>query len=754
MIKILHIILFSILSLSFLKAQQIKAIAEENLFLSTDREVYFPEEEIYVKIWQNYSYGFNPSGLGYIELLSASNEIVSQKTIKLKKDGAGVIIKIPGTLPSGFYILRAYTSWLKNYGPDYFAYRKLMILNPLLNNHFNFPSSKKYSGKTVRVNFFPEGGFLERGVNNRVYAVFENLPENSLKGAYLTGERMDTIAALNELDKNTAYFDFVPYYGKYELKIPKIYPHRPLKLPEANDLSAKLSYSLSLERINFIVQKTDTLLDFSDLMIEMQNINNRENNFAVIENLLEDPYIELKNIPGGLNRFLLKDENGRILSELFYLKEESRHLRIKRVNLKESYSPHDSVSPEVIVFDHDDNPAASYLNIYVRKKKENVLGQTGIRDYMAYGNYLHLKPGWNYDSEVHRSAISAMYGPSLFVDNPNKLADSKFKKEDQEFVLGGKYSNGKIDNHEIYFSFPGDSGEIFITKTDKDGRFSFSLPIYGERESFIKTCDSINEGFLMVDDSFYPEYLKFDDFPQDFDSAMMVHFNKWYESWQINYYFTIRGKETENVRNTMFYDKADFYISMKNYIDFPNMEEVFFEIVKPAMIFDQNKNPYLKIISRNTNRTIGKRPLYVVDGIPFTDPGYAMKLDPNQVRDIAVIARRYFIGPQVYDGIVIINTYDNNLSAVEPEMVFLRKDIVFPERSVEFRIQPQPELKNEPFRPSLFCWISSAQSAENGKISFSFITPDENGQYEIYIEAFDPVSRTFGSNTFDFQVSD
>ncbi len=747
--KILHITLFSLLILPALQAQ----ISEEDLFISSDREVYFPEDEIYIKIWQNCAPGFNPSGLGYVELLSASNEIVSQKTIRFKRGGAGLIMQIPGNLPSRFYVLRAYTSWMKNYGPDLFAYRKIMILNPVINNSFNFPTTKKYTGKTVRVTFYPEGGSLYRGVNNRVYVEFENLPENSLKGAFLTDEAMDTIAMLEALDKQTAYFDFVPHYGAYELRIPEIYPHKPFRLPQASDLSARLIFTASLNSLDFVVQKADTSLAFSSLSIEMQNINNRDNIFAVIEKVLDNPHIEMQNVPGGLNRILLRDENDSILSELFYLKEESKHLKIARTKSAKRYSSRDTVNIELDVSNHNNVAVAAYLNIYVREKKESVLEQADLRDFMAYGNYLRLKPGWNFNSEAHRYAISTIYGPYLF-DERRTISNPEFTKEEDEFILKGEYSNGSIENHNIYISFPGDSSEIFITKTDKDGRFNFFLPVNGERESFIKTRDSIKEGFLLIEEPFYPEHIIIDDFPESFDSTMIVSFDKWYKDWRIENYFKPDRNAENKGRKRKFYDEADFYLSMEDYIDFPNMAEVFFEIVKPAMIFDQNKEPYLKIISRYTNRTIGDNPLYVIDGIPFTEPRYVMEMNPERVRDIAVIARKYFIGPQVFDGIVIINTNANNLSDLKPGMVFLRQDIVFPEAGTEFIIMPQPEIDNVPFDPFVACWISSAHCKKDGKMSFSFITPDENGQYEIHVEAFDPESRTFGSNTFDFQVAD
>ncbi|MFW5821225.1 MAG: hypothetical protein ACOCWA_08040, partial [Bacteroidota bacterium] len=633
-----------------LYGQELSIFPEEDLFISTDRDVYFPGEDIYIKTWQKSKHEFTPSGLAYIELLTYDNDIVTRKILKLKQYGGAAIIEIPEKLSSGYYVLRAYTSWLKNYGPDYFAYRKIMILNPLIDNSFNFPEPKSYTGKTVRANFFIEGERIARGLNNRVYVKFENLPGNSLEGAFISNERMDTLALLNVLDENTAYFDFTPYSGKYEIRIPAVYPHKELALPETESAHAKLFYTENFNGLRFMVQKTDTTIVFDSLSIRMQNINDRDELIKVVDNVSNDAFIYLKEIPPGMNRFELINHEGIVLSEVFYLKNEPGHMRLKLRNNTGNYTRGDTVRIDLEVFTMEDNPSSAMMNVFIKKKNPEIIKQHSFKDFMAYGKYLHLEPGWDFDLLQYRRAVASIYGSAVF-EMENIPKDKAYLQENRQYSIKGKYSNGDSKGKDLFLSFPGDSSQIFIFKTTPEGYFSIHLPhIHQSRESVLKTADSIKEGFLMIEDVFYPEFVKINAFPESFDSLTISHLNDLFLEWQINNYYSDSHKNLNHKKEAMFYDDADFYISMDNYIDFPNMSEVFFEIIKPAMIFDQNKDPRLKIIDRGTNRTLGNNPLYVIDGVPFTNPGYAMELPPDRVRDIAIIARRYFIGPEEFDG--------------------------------------------------------------------------------------------------------
>lgn len=751
-----------IITLIFLLIAGISVQAQENcLFLSTDHDVYFPGQDILCKIWDLSGSNLNikvGEDFFFIELYSDDQEIIEKKIIPVGSGGSSAVFEVPQALPSGFYILRAYTNSLKESGPSRFAYREVMVINPAIDNRFPFPENKMISGKTVRAEFYPEGGKIIRGIQNRVYVEFENIPDNALDGSFVINSPGDTVSILSVIDRNTAFFDFVPYTSDYQIRIPAVFPHRPIYLPVSELIGYKLKFIDNINRINFILESNDLSLSFTNLRIKVKNYEKTgEDNERIIK-VEPDMSIDRNNLDYGLNHFILLNSRDSILAQNFFLKEDERSIRI---SINESggipvLSPREQIRVEVNASDNTGRPVNAVLNILVREKEPSLNGGSGLQDFFKYRKYIFLKPEWNPDSPEFSRAVSAIYGPLLFDSIEYKANKTEKNITHQSFSLKGKLIDGNMAGHNIFLSIPGDSSQIFVTHSDQNGDFEFpGLNFHGEKEIFLKTEDSLQSGYISVKDYFYPDYLPLNQFQSELDSSEISFLDKKYQEWLIDRVYGLEYNtdvEEKWQSNQVFYDRADFYLSMDNYVEFPNMEEVFFEIVKPVMILRDNKDPYLKVIGRVTNRTIGDRPLYVIDGIPFTEPVFSFGLNPLNVRDISVIARKYFIGSEVYDGIIIINTRSNNLSYIDPNMVFLRQDYIFPEREVSHEFSPLPVSEFKPYNPSTIFWNSSLETGSQGKANFGFQAPDMPGTYELIIEGMDLSTSVPGMRIIEFKV--
>lgn len=105
----------------------------ESLVIITDRDLYITGEQVWCKISKMNGFADAPadySRLIYLELLDEFNIPVVQ--IKIWADGTSgtAHFRIPDTFSSGNFVLRAYTSWMKNFNADQFAYKTLTIVNP------------------------------------------------------------------------------------------------------------------------------------------------------------------------------------------------------------------------------------------------------------------------------------------------------------------------------------------------------------------------------------------------------------------------------------------------------------------------------------------------------------------------------------------------------------------------------------------------------------------------------------------------
>jgi hypothetical protein len=122
---------------------------KEELFVRTDRDIYITGEQVWFKVYEMNGLTHEPSDLSkviYLELLDKNNFPLIQLKVKNdNKSGSSGFI-LPGNISSGNYILRAYTSWMKNFPTDQFFYKTISVINPFESiDHLKLPSGKNNS---------------------------------------------------------------------------------------------------------------------------------------------------------------------------------------------------------------------------------------------------------------------------------------------------------------------------------------------------------------------------------------------------------------------------------------------------------------------------------------------------------------------------------------------------------------------------------------------------------------------------------
>ncbi|MBV6647097.1 MAG: hypothetical protein KI790_16690 [Cyclobacteriaceae bacterium] len=106
---------------------------QERIVLYAAKPIYLAGETCQVKVHalqQDSSFGKAMSKFAYVELINAQKEVVD-RSIFLLQGGQGFgRLKLPATLNSGRYMLRAYTSWMRNFSAKLFGYTSIMVINP------------------------------------------------------------------------------------------------------------------------------------------------------------------------------------------------------------------------------------------------------------------------------------------------------------------------------------------------------------------------------------------------------------------------------------------------------------------------------------------------------------------------------------------------------------------------------------------------------------------------------------------------
>ena len=90
-------------------------------------------EEVWLKVYKLDAHGNkadNFSKVVYIELLNQAGYPVNQLKLHVPDRSGCTGFTLSDTLSSGNYLLRAYTSWMKNYPAEDFAFRTISVINP------------------------------------------------------------------------------------------------------------------------------------------------------------------------------------------------------------------------------------------------------------------------------------------------------------------------------------------------------------------------------------------------------------------------------------------------------------------------------------------------------------------------------------------------------------------------------------------------------------------------------------------------
>jgi hypothetical protein len=109
------------------------SVVAERVILFTDRSLYVAGENICFSatvIHQNPFAETDLSKVLYIEIINPGNYQVLAEKFKVTNAICTGYINLPDNLSTGIYYLKAYTWFMRNYGPESYSYNQIRIINP------------------------------------------------------------------------------------------------------------------------------------------------------------------------------------------------------------------------------------------------------------------------------------------------------------------------------------------------------------------------------------------------------------------------------------------------------------------------------------------------------------------------------------------------------------------------------------------------------------------------------------------------
>lgn len=368
---------------------------QEKVYLHFDNTGYYHGDNIWFKAYVVNPDGNTPTKLSstlYVELLNPGGEIIDRKVLRIKDGqahGDFLLNRIP--FYSGFYEVRAYTKYMRNFDDGIVFSRILPVFDtPKTEGDFASKEMTKYgrgkftytrpkpqSGKKLNLKFFPEGGKLIRGLESNI--AFEATDKHGHPiyiSGIITNENGDSLASLKTVHEGKGSFKLIPNGKEMKASVMCDGKTHYFKLPQPIDSG----YVMTVDNIT----KPDSLILKIDrnfganrdtLGIAIINYGTLRNSYVISSDFQKPAVIPIEKslLSPGISQILLFDKTGNaICDRLIFNHTALPSLEVKTEFDKERYAPYQEVNLAINLTTPDGAPVTSPFSLSIRDGEEEV----------------------------------------------------------------------------------------------------------------------------------------------------------------------------------------------------------------------------------------------------------------------------------------------------------------------------------------------------------------------------------------------
>lgn len=205
--------------------------ASDKVYIQTDKPYYTSGETIWLKTYVVDGIRHLQSAksrIVYVEFISPKDSIVAERRMLITDFGAAADLRISPDWPSGKYLLRAYTQYMRNAEKQYFYQKEIPVWYQNLEDKGN-PTAATGDASKVGMNsldrpklqFYPEGGQLVSGLSNKMGLKVTDQAGRGLElEGSITDEAGNPVAAFRSFKFGLGIVSFQPKAGeKYQARV-------------------------------------------------------------------------------------------------------------------------------------------------------------------------------------------------------------------------------------------------------------------------------------------------------------------------------------------------------------------------------------------------------------------------------------------------------------------------------------------------------------------------------------------------------
>lgn len=494
---------------------------QEKVYLQFDNTSYYTGETIWFKafVTSASTLGRAQSKVLYVDLLSPTGVLLKQQKLKIvagQADGSFPLLdgataqarEKRGVVgyPSGFYEVRAYTSYMLNFDNEILFSRVLAVYDPPKEEGNYYESSpvitlrrsetSEFRPKTeklrkINASFYPEGGHLVIGKPCRV--AFKVTDDTGF-GVDATGSIEGKGISFSTIHDGMGSFTFTPQEKLTEVEITVDGNSRSFNLPEAEPSGYVMAVNpLGSDSISISVDGaglTSTTLGIGlTCRGELMDFGTIETGSSPAEMI-----ISLRGVPEGVCRVYLFDKKGiQYASRSFYHRSKVVKAPVLQVRSdKDSYGPFEKITLDFTLTDKESpfrdrfclsvHDSRTQNNAYTDDLRTSMLLSSDLKGFIEH-------PSWYFDSDAPErdealDLLCLVQGWERYdwdIMTGQKQFSERHRME-ESLTLNGWIlnSSGKKKMEDVQVSaslVPQDKTqtEIYSYTTDKLGYFGFDI---------------------------------------------------------------------------------------------------------------------------------------------------------------------------------------------------------------------------------------------------------------------------------------
>lgn len=748
---------------------------QEKLFVHTDKNGYTAGELLWFKAYNVDGIFMKPLGLSkvvYVEVLDDKQMPVLQTKIAMKDGSGSGSLYVPVNLSTGNFVLRAYTSWMKNFSPDYYFSKKLVIINPLKSP----VKAEKAQLAAYDIQFFPEGGHLVNGIESivGVKAADQWGKGVNFKGV-IVNQSNDTIVRFEPLKFGIGSFVFKPqsnatYRALIKIAGKVIQKEIPAIIDKGYVMSLKDNGNGQL------LVKVNTNLPTGNVFLFAQSHSVVKSvQSSAVTNGIASFIVDKSRLGEGISQITVFSTDKKPVCERLYFKRPTKKLSISASASAPQYAVRKKADITISSQGAGNKPVAASLSVSVYRmdslqhnQQEDILSYLWLKSDLrgeveSPGYYfndqnaaatqaadnLMLTQGWrsfSWDDVLDKKTPAFSFLPEL--NGPVITA-----------TLVNKLNNQPEKDIEAYLGIPGKHIQLYAAKSNANGKLLFNMKeFYGPHEIVVETNTAVDTNYRIdVLTPFSDQFAKATTPRFEVTPGLKATFDDAALTMQVQNIYNgtkMRQFNDPHADTSAFYGPPYKTYLLENYTRFTTMEEVMREYIREVNVFHTNNRFRVKVVS-GIGFLSDEGPMMLIDGVPFFDVNKVFKIDPLKIRKLEDIPYNYSLGPSYEHGIFSFTSYKGDLGGAEidPHAVVLDYEGLQQERrfySPAYDTDAQTLSHMPDFRTVLY-WSPSVNTGDDGKKQLSFYTSDQPGTYIGVIQGITQ-SGEAGSQTFSFEV--